>query len=228
MIQLTINNQTVEVPEGRTLLEACREHGISIPTLCYHPALKPYGACRLCMVEIRQGERPPRLVAACTHPCEANVIAWTESEAVQRNRRITAELLLAGAHRTPEVVDLAASLGVSEPRFTMPAEDSCILCGLCVRACNEIVGINAISMVNRGTDKKVSTPFEVASEVCIGCGTCVLICPTGHIQLKNITGYRPTHRFSSNGNHVHCQVCQDGNTGPVFVQNNMELMSDDC
>src|SRR5512139_1308034 len=101
MINMTINNQPVEITEGRTILEACREFGFHIPTLCYHPALKPYGGCRLCMVEVSQPPRPGRLVAACTYPCEAGLHVRTDSEQIRRSRRITAELLLAGAWNSP-------------------------------------------------------------------------------------------------------------------------------
>ncbi len=190
MLHLTIDEQAIEVPEGRTLLEACRENGIHVPTLCYHPALKPYGACRLCMVEIEQPPRPSRLVAACVYPCEEGTVVHTRSEAAQRSRRLTAELLLSGAEDVPELRALAAELGVvGEPRFRLPEANACVLCGLCVRACNEIVGVSAISIIARGMAKKVSAPFQVASSRCIGCGTCVLICPTGAFQFEQVAGF---------------------------------------
>ena len=87
MPKLTINGSEIQVPEGRSVLEACREHGISVPTLCYHPALEPYGACRLCMVEVSSPPRPSRLVASCVHPCEEGAVIETDSEAVRRAER---------------------------------------------------------------------------------------------------------------------------------------------
>jgi NADH dehydrogenase/NADH:ubiquinone oxidoreductase subunit G len=188
MIYLTIDDKPIELTEGRTLLEACREHSIHVPTLCHHPALEPYGGCRLCMVEIIQGSRPSRLVAACVYPCEDGLVVKTNSEMATRSRRITVELLMASAYNTPEIASLAENLGVKEIRFKMPEEDACILCGLCVRACKEIVNINAISVIQRGIAKKVSTPFQIASSLCIGCGTCVLICPTGVFKLSDVIG----------------------------------------
>jgi len=189
MIHLTIDDKPIEVPEGRTILEACCEHGIHIPTLCYHPALESYGACRLCVVEVSQEGRKPRLAASCIYPCEAGMAVKTNSEMVLRSRRITAELLLASAYNTPEIQALAEELGVQEVRFKLDEENACVLCGLCVRACNEIVGVSAISVIHRGMAKKVAAPFQVASSRCIGCGTCVLICPTGAFQFESVAGF---------------------------------------
>ena len=210
MIRLTINNQAVEAQEGRTLLEACREYGFKIPTLCYHPALEPYGACRLCMVEISKPPRPARLVASCTYPCEEGLEVLTDSFAVKRSRRMTAELLLASAWNSMEIKALANELGVVEVRYQLPQEDRCVLCGLCVRACQEIVGVNAISFIRRGIQKHVSPPFRVSSTVCIGCGTCTLICPTQAIRLQDVTGMGSAqlmHQLVSEAQSHYCQVC---------------------
>jgi predicted molibdopterin-dependent oxidoreductase YjgC len=142
MIHLTINDQPIEVAEGRTLLEACRAHGIRVPTLCYHPALEPYGACRLCMVEVSQRPHAPRLVASCTYPCEEGAVVWTDTDEVRRSRRITAELLLAGASHLRKLWRWPKA-GVQTARFKMPRE--CLravrlvcagLFGNCGRACD--------------------------------------------------------------------------------------------
>jgi NADH dehydrogenase/NADH:ubiquinone oxidoreductase subunit G len=222
MIQLTINNQAIQVQPGRTILEACRENGIPIPTLCYHPALEPYGACRLCMVEIAQPQRPLRLAAACTYPCEEGLLVKTETPAVQRSRRIMAELLLAGAPDSPELLALAEELGVSEVRYRLPQQEQCILCGLCVRACQEIVGLAAISFAQRGIHKQVSPPFKVAASACIACGTCVLICPTRAIHLRDVSGTRASlavhglpHRDAAP---YYCQVCADSDPSVQYFE----------
>jgi bidirectional [NiFe] hydrogenase diaphorase subunit len=214
MISLTIDDKLLNVREGRTLLEACREHGILVPTLCYHPALEPYGGCRLCMVEVSIPPRPPRLVAACIYPCEQGAVVATDTEAVRRSRRLTVELLLAGAFNDPGLLAVAAELGIEDIRFKMPEENACVLCGLCVRACEEIVGVRAISLINRGISKQVSPPFQVASATCIGCGTCVLICPTGVLKLKDITGFQSVHSQESASDREYCQLCGDLDLAP--------------
>jgi len=172
------------------------------------------------MVEIHQPERAPRLVAACVYPCEPGLIVQTNSYSVQRSRRITAELMLGGAFDSPEIRSLAKELGVKDVRFRLEQSDNCVLCGLCVRACNEIVGVSAISLIHRGLSKKVSTPFEISSSTCIGCGTCVLVCPTGRLKLDTVSGLRTTHRAASAYNRMYCQVCGDSDKDlqPYFVQ----------
>lgn len=218
MINLTIDDIPIQVSEGRTLLEACREHGFHIPTLCYHPALEPYGGCRLCMVEVAYPPRPARLVAACVYPCEEGAVVSTNSPPVERSRRITAELLLANAYNTPEMLALAEELGVKEARFKLPEATDCVLCGLCVRACKEIVGVSAISVIQRGISKKVSTPFQIASSRCIGCGTCALICPTGALKLSTVTGIHDDASQEAAYRRRYFQVGNELDLRPTFVQ----------
>ena len=216
MITLTIDGQEIQVEEGRTILEAAREHRIPIPTLCYHEALEPFAACRLCVVEL-ENRRGGQLAPACTYPCEEGLIVQTNSEKVRRSRRMTIELLMASAAHVPIIRQLADELGVGEPRFTMEKND-CILCGLCVRACNEIVGVGAISLINRGIEKEVSPPFRIASNACIECGTCVLVCPTGAITLADIIGGAQTiHPWESEFEAVKCRVCGHHYLSPRFA-----------
>jgi NADH dehydrogenase/NADH:ubiquinone oxidoreductase subunit G len=178
------------------------------------------------VVELEQASGSSKLVASCVHPCEEGAIVRTNSEAVKRNRRITAELLLASAFDAPEIVALAKELGVEEPRFKMDEAESCVLCGLCVRACEEIVGVRAISLIHRGMAKKVATPFEISSSTCIGCGTCVLICPTGRLKLSDVTGYRGVHPWDSTYQRLYCRVCGEEDFRTAMLQDATDLIAD--
>lgn len=209
MYHIIVDGKPFEAAEGSTILEVCRENQIYIPTLCYHPALEPHGACRLCMVEINQPGRSPRLVAACVTPCEEGMQIETMSAEVVKSRRMTAELLLAEDENNFRLRRIAEELGVTKVFFRTEEQDSCILCSLCVRACKEIVGVSAISTIYRGFDKKVSPPFQIESETCIGCGTCVLVCPTDAIKLRDISGFAVQQKtvmananVGSNGKHL--------------------------
>jgi bidirectional [NiFe] hydrogenase diaphorase subunit len=205
-------------------LEACRENDVPIPTLCYHPALEPYGGCRLCMVEVSSSQRPTRLVAACVYPCEEGLVIRTDTELVKKSRRMTAELLLSGAQASPEIQALAAELGVDSVRFTLPEENTCILCGLCVRACKEIVGVSAISLIERGMAKKVSAPFQVASSRCIGCGTCVLICPTGAFKFEEVAGFHNVEPTLEGYRRGYYRASGEIDLRPNFVQDLTSLL----
>ena len=223
-MQITIDGQKIETTAGRTILQVARENGIPIPTLCFHEALEPFGACRLCMVEI-ETSRGPNLVASCAYPCSEGLVVHTASDAVLHSRRITVELLMASARDAPLIRGLAEELDVGEPRFTM-AENKCILCGLCVRVCREVVGVAAISVINRGIEKEVSPPFHIASSACIGCGTCVLVCPTGAIALSDINvGARTVHDWRSEFDSMDCKLCDHHRLIPQFFDD-MALLTD--
>jgi ferredoxin len=125
---------------------------------------------------------------------------------------------MASAGHVLKVQQLASELGVDEPRFTMQ-EDACILCGLCVRVCKELVGISAISFVNRGIEKRVRPPFEIASNRCIECGTCVLVCPTGALSLSDIVGEKPSvHFWESPFVASDCRICGNHNLSPKVTE----------
>jgi heterodisulfide reductase subunit A len=187
VIGLIIDGTKTEVKEGATLLEAARALDIKIPTLCYHPLIKPFAACRLCLVEVKR-RWGSELVPSCHLPCEEGMVVTTGSEHVQQARRLVLEMMLARWPNVPVLRRLADELGLRQSRFTSAAkderEDACILCGLCVRACSEVVGADAISFADRGIQRHVATPFDLESEACIACGACALVCPTSYIKFE--------------------------------------------
>jgi len=223
MLRLTIDDQPIEVSQGYTVLQAARERGIAIPTLCYLETLAPYAACRLCLVEL-VSPRGGKLVASCAYPCEDDLIVRTHSEMVLDARRTVVELLMSTAGHLPVVRALAAELGVPAPYVTLESND-CILCGLCVRVCKEIVDVGAISLVNRGMAREVSTPFQISSADCIECATCALVCPTGAIRVEQFTRpARTMHTWASAYARRACRLCEYEPPGPSFPTDYRELL----
>jgi len=183
-ITFTIDGQPVQARKEWTILDTARHYGFYIPTLCFHEALQPVGACRLCVVEARQNGTQ-RLMASCfSHPQEGMEVL-INSERVQSGRRWIMEMLLAACPASPEIRRMAREFGVLSTRFT--AEDpleECLRCGLCIRVCEEIVGAKAISFGSRGVTKHVATPYMVPNEACVSCGSCVVVCPTLAAQTR--------------------------------------------
>jgi len=181
MPTLTIDGREIHAEEGQTILEAAQAAGIDIPTLCYHPLLEPQGACRMCTVEIIRGNRS-RLDTACTHPAWDGLEVKTHSPEVIETRREIIGLLLSRTPTVPVIQDLALEYGVTEPPFpTDTPDEKCILCGLCVRTCHELVKADAINFSQRGIERRVGPPFLEITDQCIGCGACTIMCPTGAI-----------------------------------------------
>ena len=180
MVELTINGLGVSVEEGATLLEAARLMGFPIPTLCCVDGLSPYGACRLCVVEIGEGPKA-KLVSSCTYPATEGLKVRTASSRVVRARRMVLELLLGSCPQSKTIQDLAAAHGVQQQRFKQEYED-CILCGLCVRMCEEQMMAKAIGFRKRGEQRSIGTPFDVKSDVCRLCGGCMYICPACRLR----------------------------------------------
>ena len=180
MITLNINGLTVSVEEGTTLLEAAKFLGFPIPTLCHMDGLSPYGACRLCVVEIGEGPRA-KLVSSCTYPAEEGLHVRTASTRVLRARKMIIELLLASCPQSKVVQDLASRYDVRRQRFRQEHED-CILCGLCVRMCEEQMAAKAIGFRGRGETRSIGTPFDVKSDACRLCGGCIYVCPACQLR----------------------------------------------
>lgn len=180
MITLYINGLEVSVEEGTTLLEASEFIGFPIPTLCHMEGLSPYGACRLCVVEIGQGANA-KLVTSCTYPVEEGLQVRTASSRMVKARKVILELLLASCPQSKTIQDLASSYDVRQQRFKQEHED-CILCGRCVRMCEEQMAAKAIGFRGRGEKRSLGTPFDLHSEDCRLCGACMYVCPTCQLR----------------------------------------------
>lgn len=186
MVNLIIDGKNISAKEDTMLLEAIRGAGISVPTLCAHEAVSRSGACRLCVVEIKKGNRT-RIVTSCLYGVEEGLVVNTKSDRVQNVRRLVMELLLARCPESDVLQKMAKEMGVEpEPRYVADTDKGkCILCRSCVRVCEEVVGVSAIGLFSRGSHKTVGTPYDEKSDVCIGCGACVYVCPTGHIEMTS-------------------------------------------
>ena len=180
MMTLQINGLEVSVEEGTTLLEAARFFGFPIPTLCHMEGLSPYGACRLCVVEIGEGPAA-KLVSSCTYPAQPGLKVRTASSRVVQARKMILELLLASCPQSKVIQDLASSHNVRQQRFRQEHED-CILCGLCVRMCEEQMMAKAIGFRGRGQTRSIGTPFDIRSEECRLCGGCIYVCPACQLR----------------------------------------------
>ncbi len=179
-ILLQIDGKEVRAKEGMTVLEAAQSAGISIPTLCHHEKLEPFGGCRICIVEV-EVRGWTKLVVSCVYPVEKNLVVRTRSEKVDRIRKMILELFLAHAPDAWELQDLAKAYGVDKDRFEKEAS-FCIHCGLCVRYCAEVKKKNAVGFVDRGTRREISFIPEIASKECWNCKECFPLCPTSALQ----------------------------------------------
>lgn len=179
-IQLQIDGKEVKATTGMTILEAAQRVGISIPTLCHHEKLEPFGACRICIVEVDvRGWK--RHVVSCVYPVAENLVVKTRSEKIDKIRKMILELLLAHAPDSPQLKDLAKEYGADKNRFEKDAS-FCIHCALCVRYCAEVKKANAVGFVDRGIRKEISFIPEIAAKECRSCMECFPLCPTSYLQ----------------------------------------------
>ncbi len=189
-VKFYIDGRQIEAPRGTKLLDAAKSNGFYVPTLCHHGEVSRYGSCRLCMMEVTKGARS-RVVASCDYDVAGGITVLTATDKVTKIRKLVLELLWARCPEAEEVVALAKEFGVAEPRFPLDDDKGkCILCGLCIRACKEVVGASALGFHHRGGKRSMGTPYKLPSRCCIGCGTCVTICPTGQIEMFEENGKR--------------------------------------
>ena len=187
MVTLTINGKLVQAEENEMLLAVIEREGIEIPSTCNHKAVEPYGACRLCTVEITRPEWDgwKKSVTSCLYPVEEGLIVTTHTDELIRLRKTILDLYLARSPKARYVQELAAKYGVYKTSFEeVPDGDDCILCGLCTRVCDEM-GFHAISTVNRGHGKEIAPPLHEAPPDCVGCLSCAQICPTDFIKFED-------------------------------------------
>lgn len=207
MVTFTLDGQQVTCPKDTMLLHAARRAGIEIPALCSHEAVAEYGACRVCVVEVIQ-KGWSRITAACTYPVRGPVEVKVHSERAERARRVNLELLLARCPANEPLREFARRCGVEGTRFPVrETPTDCILCGLCVRTCAEVVGANAIGFHGRGSYRDVGSPFLKSAQQCTGCTSCAAVCPTGAIRVEDVEGERYIRFWNTRLKLAQCAEC---------------------
>jgi bidirectional [NiFe] hydrogenase diaphorase subunit len=182
MIKMTIDGREIQATEGQTVLEAAKENQIKIPHLCYHPALKPSGSCKLCGIEVTSPTGNLVVMLSCILKVKENLEVKTNTELVRAHRQKSFDRLIQMAPDAQRIRDLACEWGVS----VAPPADGCIRCRLCIRVCGEIIKAKALKMV---TDKNGSRVMPEPGR-CMGCGTCANLCPTHMIRINDVNGVR--------------------------------------
>ncbi len=205
MVPFKIDGQSVEGKEGANILEVALDAGIEIPHLCYNESVKPYGACRLCLVEVTKKGRS-RMTTSCNYPVMEEIEVFTGTEKVLRARRMIIELLVSMCPGDKLLREMAAKMGVQEIRFKKEDKD-CILCGLCARVCDEVVGAHAIQFASRGDRREMVPPFGGEAMDCIACGACVVACPVDVVGMKEEGDERTIIRWKRTLKMKSCKVC---------------------
>ena len=177
---MLIDGRDVKITKGMSVLEAARSAGIEIPTLCHDERLEAFGGCRLCIVEVEE-RGWTRFVVACVFPADDKIVVRTRSEKIDRLRKTILELLLARAPHSPQLLQLGQEYGAKPARFENDT-NFCILCGLCVRYCNEVKQLDAVGFIERGVNKEICFVPEVALKACNSCKECFPLCPTSYLQ----------------------------------------------
>jgi NADH dehydrogenase/NADH:ubiquinone oxidoreductase subunit G len=222
-MNLSIDGKECVADSGQTLLQVARANGVHIPTLCYHKALEARGACRVCLVEISnpKWEGFRKLVASCVYPVEEGLVVKTATEEIVQIRKTLIDLLMARCPDTKEVQALGQEYGLTETTFEKRVDDDqCILCGLCVRVCQDVMGACAIGVSGRGATKIIGPAFGKPAASCIGCGACAHVCPTHCIRLEDAGMTRKIRRWQVEFELVACRRCGQ----PVSTKEHIEFV----
>ncbi len=199
-VSLQIDGKAVTAAEGTTVLAAAQRAGISIPTVCHHEKLEPFGGCRLCTVEVDAGGRT-NLVAACVYPVQQDIVVRTRSRQIDGIRKVLTEQLLAYAPESEVLQKLAQEYQANKDRFAREPS-FCILCGLCVRYCAEVKKKDAVGFIDRGPSREISFIPEIAAKECWDCKECFPLCPTSALQAAFVLMRSLTSLASSNSEEV--------------------------
>ncbi len=203
-VKVTINGKECVAEKGEFLLDIAERNGIVIPHLCHHESLRGLATCRLCVAEVTENGRN-KIVTSCIFPVMRDLSAETDTEELRDMRKTLVSMLMAEVPDNERISRLAKEYGmVDDSRFYKDRGNECMLCGLCVKACEEL-GCSAISTINRGTTKKIATPYEEPAIDCIGCGSCASVCPTGCIKVEESYGTRKI--WGKEFELIRCSVC---------------------
>jgi predicted molibdopterin-dependent oxidoreductase YjgC len=211
MARFTVNGKVAEAREGTSVLEAARGAGIDVPTFCHHDALGPFGACRLCVVEVEGAALARTVLPACTLPVSEGLVVETDTGPLQLFRKTIVQLLVSSLPPTEALERVAHRFGVTVPPFTNDRPDACALCGLCVRVCRDRIGAAALAFRGDGTRRwSVAERVVLDPQACVGCGTCAVLCPVSAIAVEDRGAERCVSLYGvivSRLERVRCSAC---------------------
>jgi len=223
-LKVKINGKVLNAKEGETILQLAKRKKIEIPSLCYKKGFEDLGRCRMCLVEIKNGRRK-KIVSSCAYPVKENLEVQTHTEEIIKIRKDIVMLMYLKSPDNKYVQNLAKEYNIDKPKkYIQKINDDCILCGLCVEACREL-GTNAISMVQRGSEKKVSTPYDDESKDCIGCGSCAEVCPSDAIKVEETEDTRTI--WNREFELVSCKVCGKNYTTLETIKYSEKLLDEE-